>query len=435
MLLGLSTAIQYIKKKLMNVLIIGSGGREHALAWKIKQSPLLKTLHALPGSAGISEIAECAQIPQNDFEMISKYCAENQIDVIVIGPEEPLAKGITDFLSAKGFKVFGPSHKGSVLEASKQFAKEFMSANNIPSAGFEVLYDVQSAREKIKCNKNYPIVLKADGLAQGKGVRICKNEEESLDTVSDFMEKRIFGLSGSKIILEEFLTGKEASVMAFVDGNSFLMLPVSRDHKRLLDNNEGANTGGMGAICPVQLDEQITQIIKKEILERFVEGIKKWKIPYCGIIYAGLMLTSNGPKVLEFNVRFGDPETEAVLPLIKSDLLEIIKACIDGKLSSQKIETENKVCVDVVLASKGYPENPEKGKSITGIENFKDSKDIILFHSGIKKENDKYLTNGGRVLNVAGTGFNIEEARNKVYSAISQIHFEGMHFRKDIGIN
>ncbi len=418
----------------MNVLIIGSGGREHALAWKIKQSPLLKELHVIPGSSGISEIAKCAQIPQNDFEQISKYCAENQIDVTVVGPEEPLAKGITDFLSSKGFKVFGPSHRGSSLEASKQFAKEFMYVNNIPTAGFETLYDAQFAREKIKCNKKYPVVLKADGLAAGKGVRICKNEEEAIDAVSDFMEKRIFGYSGSKIVLEEFLTGKEASVMAFVDGNSFLMLPVSRDYKRLLDNNEGPNTGGMGAVCPVELDEQTTQVIKKEILERFVKGIKKWKIPYCGIIYAGLMLTDKGPKVLEFNVRFGDPETEAVLPLIKSDLLEIIKSCIDGNLSSQKIETEDKVCVDVVLSSKGYPENPQKGKPITGLENFRDTKDIILFHAGIKKENGKWLTSGGRVLNVAGTGTTLEEARNKVYAAIPKIRFEGMHFRKDIGI-
>ncbi|MBI4655655.1 MAG: phosphoribosylamine--glycine ligase [Elusimicrobia bacterium] len=419
----------------MNVLIIGSGGREHCLAWKIKQSPLLKTLHAIPGSPAMSQIAECPGISQSDFKAIAGYCLEKDIHIVLVGPEEPLAKGIGDFLSGKGIKVFGPSQRGAAMEASKQFAKEFMQRNLIPTADFETLHDSEFAKEKIKNNKKYPVVIKADGLAAGKGVRICKSEAEALEAVSDFMDKRIFGFSGSKIVMEEFLTGKEVSVMAFVDGNSFLLLPVSRDHKRLLDKDGGPNTGGMGAICPVELESKTVKTIEKEILSGFIEGIQREAISYCGIIYAGMMLTAGGPKVLEFNVRFGDPETQAVLPLLKSDLLEIIKSCVEGRLNRQKIETQKLFSTVVVLTSRGYPDNPEKGKEISGLEYVQNSKNIFLFHAGTKRENAKWLTSGGRIINVAGLGSTAEEARKRAYSAISDISFDGMHYRKDIGGN
>jgi phosphoribosylamine--glycine ligase len=414
----------------MNVLLIGSGGREHALAWKLRQSPLLKTLHAIPGSAAIAELAACPPIAQTDFEAIRAYAVQNKIDLVVIGPEEPLAKGLGDLLSAGGFKVFGPSSKGAMLEASKQFAKEFMDRHRLPTAGFRILYEAEYAKTKIKENRKYPVVIKADGLASGKGVRICGSEAEALAAVEDFMERRLFGFSGSKVLMEEFLTGTEASVMALVGGGSYLMLPVSRDHKRLRDNNEGPNTGGMGAFAPVELDPGDLAVIKTEVLDRFMAGIKKDKIPFCGVIYAGIMLTPAGPKVLEFNVRFGDPETQCLLPLLEGDLLELFSACADGRLAGKELKVSG-ACVTVVLGSRGYPENPEKGKEITGLDAL--PADTLAFHSGVKKENGKFVTGGGRVLAVTAKAPTLEKARKKAYSAVEKIKFDGMHYRKDIG--
>ncbi|MBI4802664.1 MAG: phosphoribosylamine--glycine ligase [Elusimicrobia bacterium] len=416
----------------MNVLIIGSGGREHALAWKLKKSPLLKQLHAIPGSAAISELAVCPAVAQADFEGIRKYAVENKIDLVVIGPEEPLAGGLSDRLTAAGLRVFGPSQKGAMLEASKQFAKEFMRRHQLPTADFQILYDADAAREKIRDNKKYPVVIKADGLAAGKGVRICHDEAQALEAVADFMEKRIFGFSGSKVLMEEFLTGKEISVMALVDGGSYLLLPVSRDHKRLRDNDAGPNTGGMGAIAPVELAAAAMETVKNEVLQRFVDGVKKDRIPFCGVIYAGLMLTPEGPRLLEFNVRFGDPETQALLPLVEEDLLELLQACVNGKLSGQKMETLKETCVTVVLSAKGYPENPEKGKEISGLDAA--PADVLVFHAGTRKEAGKFLTGGGRILSVTARAATLEEARKKVYSAIEKITFEGMHYRRDIGL-
>ncbi|MCG2724881.1 MAG: phosphoribosylamine--glycine ligase [Elusimicrobia bacterium] len=417
----------------MNVLILGSGGREHVLCWKIKQSPLLTKLYALPGSSAISEIADCLDIALDDFEGIFTFCEQKKIDIVIVGPEAPLASGIQDFLAAKGIKVFGPSAEGAKLESSKEFAKEFMRKNEIPTADFKVFTDYEKARAEIK-NMKHPLVIKADGLCAGKGVRICFEERESLSALSDFMEKKIFGGSGTKIIAEEFLIGKEASIMAFVGGNDFLILPVSRDHKRLLDNNEGPNTGGMGAVCPVNLDDDIAGAVKKQILKRFIDGLKRENISYCGIIYVGLMIAKSGPKVLEFNVRFGDPEAQAVIPLINEDLLEIIIAAVEGKIAEKKLSIKTGACVSIVLSSGGYPENPEKGKEIKGLENFANSQEIMIFHSGTKKDSGKWLTNGGRVLNIAAIAPNIEEAREKVYFSASHILFDGVHYRKDIGL-
>ena len=416
----------------MNVLLIGSGGREHALAWKLAQSPLLGKLYAIPGSAAMAGLAECQAIGQEDFEGISDFCADKAIALVVVGPEAPLAKGIADFLSAKGIKVFGPSQKGAMLEASKQFAKEFMDRNYLPTAGFSILYSWEAAQDKIKANKKYPVVIKADGLAAGKGVRICADEAEALAAASDFMEKRIFGFSGSKVVLEEFLTGREASVMALVDGETFLMLPVARDHKRLLDGDAGHNTGGMGAVCPVEISKPDLEIIKKEVLQRFVAGIKKEHIPFRGVIYAGLMFTPEGPKVLEFNVRFGDPEAQAMMPVIKSDLLGLLDACAGGNLGGKTLEVTGQTCVNVVLASKGYPDSPEKGKEIKGLDAVPAG--VTVFHSGTGHKDGKYLTNGGRVLTVTASGRDLAEAREKAYAAAAVIKFEGMQYRKDIGL-
>jgi len=416
----------------MNVLLIGGGGREHALAWKLKQSPLLKKLYAIPGSAAIAELAECPSIAQSDNDAICAFALKHKIGLAVVGPEEPLARGLSDALTAAGIKVFGPSQKGAMLEASKQFAKEFMDRHNLPTAKFSILYEAAYAKEKIRNNRVWPVVLKADGLAAGKGVRICANEAEALAAVEDFMEKRIFGFSGSKVLMEEHLTGREASVMAFVDGISWLMLPVSRDHKRLLDGNAGPNTGGMGAVAPVVLEEKDLAVIRTEVLDRFIAGIKKDALPFRGLIYAGIMLTSSGPKVLEFNVRFGDPETQCLLPLLDCDLLELFLACAAGRLAGKTVRLSGETCVTVVLSAKGYPEAPEKGEEISGLASVPAG--VTVFHSGTRKENEKFYTAGGRVLAVTATGSGAEAARKKAYSAIKKISFSGMHYRKDIGI-
>ncbi|OGS51488.1 MAG: phosphoribosylamine--glycine ligase [Elusimicrobia bacterium RIFOXYB2_FULL_62_6] len=416
----------------MNVLLIGSGGREHALAWKLRQSPRLKELHAIPGSAAIAELAACPAIAQNDFDAIREYALDKKIDLVVIGPEEPLAKGLGDILALAGLKVFGPSQKGAMLEASKQFAKEFMRRHQLPTADFQILYDAAFAREKIGLNKKYPVVIKADGLAAGKGVRICKDEAQALEAVSDFMEKRIFGFSGSKVLMEEHLSGREISVMALTDGESYLMLPVARDHKRLLDGDAGPNTGGMGAVAPVDPGPAVMETVKNEILQRFVDGVKKDRIPFRGVIYAGLMLTAAGPKLLEFNVRFGDPETQALLPLLDCDLLELLKACADGNLAGKTAPVHGGACAAIVLSAKGYPENPEKGKEIGGLGEV--PADAVVFHSGTRKTGGRFVTGGGRVLSVAARAATAEEARKKAYAAVEKIKFAGMHYRKDIGL-
>jgi phosphoribosylamine--glycine ligase len=416
----------------VNVLIIGSGGREHALAWKLKQSPLLGKLHCLPGSAAIAALAACPEIAQDDQERIYGYCLAADIGLVVIGPEAPLAKGLADFLTGKGIKVFGPSQKGARLEASKQFAKEFMDRNGIPTADFAVLYSAAAARERIAATKKYPVVIKADGLAAGKGVRICASEAEALAAVEDFMERRVFGAAGSKVVLEEFLTGREASVMALTDGESALLLPAARDHKRLRDGDAGPNTGGMGAVCPVEIGEADLEIIRTEVIQRFLDGIKKERINFRGVIYAGLMFTPDGPKVLEFNVRFGDPETQAVLPVLKSDLLPALAACAEGKLAGRDLELTGETCVAVVAAAAGYPENPEKGRPITGL--YDQAPGVQVFHAGTAKKDDAYATAGGRVLAVAACGASPAAARERAYAALAGIRFEGMQYRKDIGL-
>ncbi len=416
----------------MNVLIIGSGGREHALAWKIKQSPVLGKLHCIPGSAAIAGLASCPEIRQDDHDGIYGYCLANAVDLVVVGPEAPLAKGLPDFLAAKGIKVFGPSQRGAMLEASKQFAKEFMRRNDIPTADFTPLYSAAAARERIAANRRYPVVIKADGLAAGKGVRVCADEAEALAAVEDFMEKRIFGGSGSKVIMEEFLTGPEVSVMALTDGESAMLLPVSRDHKRLKDGDKGPNTGGMGAICPVPLPEEDMETIRTAVIRRFLDGLKRERIPYRGVIYAGLMLTPDGPKVLEFNVRFGDPETQAIMPVIKSDLLPALCACAEGRLAGRELDLTGETCVAVVAAAAGYPESPVTGRPITGL--YDQPAGVQVFHSGTSSKDGGYFTSGGRVLCVSACAADAALACGKAYEAMRGIRFEGMQYRGDIGL-
>ncbi|HOW89353.1 MAG TPA: phosphoribosylamine--glycine ligase, partial [Elusimicrobiales bacterium] len=321
--------------------------------------------------------------------------------------------------------------KGAMLEASKQFAKEFMARHGLPTAGFQVLYEAGYARQRIKENRKYPLVIKADGLAAGKGVRICADEGEALRAVEDLMEKRMFGYSGSKLVMEEHLTGREASVMALVDGNSYLMLPVSRDHKRLRDGNEGPNTGGMGAVAPVRLEDNVLETVRTEVLDRFIAGIKKDGIPFRGVIYAGIMLTPSGPKVLEFNVRLGDPETQCLLPLLDGDILELLSACAEGRLAGKKAGASG-ACASVVLSARGYPDAPEKGREISGLDDLPEG--ALVFHSGTRKADGKFVTCGGRVLAVSCRAATPEEAREKVYAAVKKIRFDGMHFRTDIGL-
>ncbi|NLI10963.1 MAG: phosphoribosylamine--glycine ligase [Elusimicrobia bacterium] len=413
----------------MNILVVGGGAREHALCKKLKQSAKTEKLLQIPYSKAISEIADSREISSLDFEKIGSLCSDEKIDLAVIGPEEPLSKGIADFLEKKGVKVFGPKLRGAVLESSKQVAKEFMNRHYIPTADFKIIYDSSYAKEYLKEKNKYPVVIKADGLAAGKGVRICFNEEEAFSAVEDFMEKRIFGSSGSKIIIEEFLEGTECSVMAIVDGKTFAMLPVSMDHKRLRDGDEGPNTGGMGAVAPVKLSAEMTDEIKNEILWRFITGIVTEKIDYRGVIYAGLMITKNGPKVLEFNCRFGDPETQVLLELIDEDMGEIFMSAACGSLIKEELNIKNMYSACIVLSAQGYPENPRKGDEISGLEKCS----VSVFHAGTKFENGKYFTNGGRVLSVCALGKDLKEALDKAYKGAEEINFSGKHFRKDIG--
>ncbi|MEW5906935.1 MAG: phosphoribosylamine--glycine ligase [Elusimicrobiota bacterium] len=415
----------------INVLIIGSGGREHALAWKLKQSPLAGRIYAAPGSEGMRECARPVPMGALEFDKITDFCAGSDIGLCVIGPEEPLAKGLADHLAARGVKVFGPRRQAAMLEASKQLAKEFMRRNYIPTAAFQSFYDPQPAKEAVRSNKKWPLVVKADGLAAGKGVRVCADEASALSAVEDFMEKRIFGSSGARVVLEEFLEGREASVMALCDGRDFVLLPVARDHKRLRDGDEGPNTGGMGAVAPVELDAETLEKVRVDVLGRFVEGLKKERIPYCGVVFAGLMLTKDGPKALEFNVRFGDPETQTVLPLLSSDLLAHMLACAEGRLAGERPEFHGGACATVVMAAAGYPENPEKGAGIRDLDKVPAGAEV--FHAGTSAQDGRFKVAGGRVLGVAARGGDLAEALRRAYAAAGAISFEGMQFRRDIG--
>jgi phosphoribosylamine--glycine ligase len=418
----------------MNVLIIGSGGREHALGLKIKESKSVDNLYFMPGNGGTVQIGHNAEYKLSDLESIYKFCKYNAIDLVVIGPEQPLVDGLSDYLREKGINVFGPTKKAAVIEGEKSFAKQMMLENEIPTATFKVFKaDEKEIALSFVKTTTYPLVIKADGLAAGKGVIICENLETAMVTIDDFFERGKFGDAGSKIVIEEFLSGEEVSVFAVTDGNEFLLLPPSQDHKKIFNGDKGPNTGGMGAYAPVSfLSQEIYDKIQNSIVIPTLSAMKRLGREFSGLLYFGLIITENGPKVIEYNCRFGDPETQAVLPLLEGDFAQLLFSVASGKLDKSLISVKrDKFAVSVVAASKGYPGKYEKGKIITGLDEITDS-EIFVFHAGTKKVDNQIYTNGGRVLAVTSVGNTIDEARKKAYENLSKINFEGIYFRTDI---
>ena len=417
----------------MKVLIIGSGGREHAIAYALNKSPLVTELHAIPGNPGISEIAICHKGNVEDLEGILNFVKENNIDFTVVGPEVPLCLGLVDLLEDNGFKAFGPRKEAATLEGSKVFSKEFMVKHNIPTAKY---LEVKTYEEAVNAldKFEYPVVVKADGLAAGKGVVIAYNEDEAKEALKSMMIDGSLKEAADKVILEEFLEGFECSLLCFTDGETIIPMVSSKDHKQIYDENKGPNTGGMGTVSPNPfLPDNMDEIFKEEILIPFVNGLKKDNMDYRGVIFIGLMIKDNKPKVLEFNVRFGDPETQSILLRLDSDLFEIMQKVSEKKLNEVNIKWKEEHVACLVLASKGYPGSYEKGKVITGLKDV--NEDIIVFHAGTSFKDGEVVTSGGRVLNVCALGSSLEETRRKVYDAIEKINFEGKYYRKDIGLN
>ncbi|HOS68755.1 MAG TPA: phosphoribosylamine--glycine ligase [Bacillota bacterium] len=417
----------------MKVLVVGSGGREHTLVWKIAQSKLVDKVYCAPGNGGIGELAECVDIKADDIDGLLEFARSEGIGLTVVGPEAPLSLGIADCFEQNGMRIFGPCRKGAMLESSKAFSKDFMIRNKIPTAAYKVYYEAEKAKAGLD-DFGYPVVIKADGLAAGKGVIIARNRAEAIDAIDDMLTVRKFGEAGSKIVIEEFLVGKEASILAFVDGKAAVPMVSAQDYKRALDNDEGLNTGGMGAVSPAfYYDEKTAAAVERDIIQRTVDALKAEGICYKGVLYFGIMITGKGPKVLEYNARFGDPETEVVLLRLESDLVEIMNSVIDGKLEAKKIKWKEEQAVCVVMASGGYPEHYEKGYEIKGLDKAAEIEGVTVFHAGTKKASGKIVTVGGRVLVISAIAKNYEEARDKAYSAISSIAFEKAHYRKDIG--
>lgn len=415
----------------MRVLVVGGGGREHALVWKISQSPRVKEIYCAPGNAGIGELARCINIPAENIDELVEFALKNKIDLTVVGPEMPLTLGIVDKFLANGLKVFGPTQRAAEIEGSKAFSKELMAKYQIPTAKYQVFTGVQQAKDFIK-ELGVPCVVKADGLAAGKGVMVCFTLEEALKAVDDILIENKFGKAGSKVVVEEFLEGQEVSMLAFTDGKTVIPMVSAQDHKRAFDNDQGPNTGGMGAYSPAPVyTTQIHETVEKDILRATIDAMGGEGRPFKGVLYAGLMLTENGPKVLEFNARFGDPETQVVLPRLKTDIVDIMEAVVAGELDKINVEWYEEAAVCVVMASGGYPEGYEKGKVITGLE--KVPEDVLVFHAGTKKDKGQIVTNGGRVLGVTALGKDLQGAINKAYQGVEKIDFAGMHYRKDIG--
>ncbi|MGB3082987.1 MAG: phosphoribosylamine--glycine ligase [Candidatus Omnitrophota bacterium] len=416
----------------MNILVIGSGGREHALCWKIKQSPETGELYCATGNGGTGEIATNVDLDGSDHESVKNFCKEKNIGLVVVGPEAPLAQGITDALEGAGISVFGASHAASQLESSKIFAKELMGRCNVPTAAFRIFDNIEEAEEYIR-SVGAPVVVKADGLAAGKGVIVSSTEEEAVEAARSMLVDKKFGPAGSKIIVEECLEGEEASILVITDGRNIIPLASSQDHKRVFEGDKGPNTGGMGAYSPAPVvDEDLFAKVIETIVRPTIDGLRNEGIPYKGVLYVGVMITDSGPKVLEYNVRFGDPETQAILPRMKTDLVELLLASANGTLSGKSLQWDQRECVCVVLASGGYTGSYEKGKEITGLEEAK-QEGALVFHAGTRFENGSFFTSGGRVLNVAGMGRDIKQAAANTYKAVEKISFEGMHYRKDIG--
>lgn len=416
----------------MKVLVIGSGGREHAICLKLKESPLVDKLYCAPGNAGIAEIAEIVPIKAMELDKITAYAKENAIDLVFVAPDDPLAAGLVDMLEAEGVKAFGPRKNAAIIEGSKAFSKEFMKRHGIPTAGYATFDEYGSARAYIEKAEDFPIVLKADGLALGKGVIICADRDSALKALDDMMLSKVFGGAGSTVVIEEFLTGREMTVLAFTDGKCVRCMPASQDHKKAYDGDKGLNTGGMGAFAPTPV---YTEEIERETLENIVyptiKGLNEEGRTFKGVIYFGLMATPKGVKVIEYNARFGDPETQVVLPLLDSDLMEIVLAVTEERLDTVDIKWKRGASLTVVAASGGYPENVIKGYPIT-LGEF--SSDLILYHAGTAYKDGALVTNGGRVFALTALGKDIADARRKVYAEIDKISFKDMRYRKDIGI-
>ena len=417
----------------MKILIVGSGGREHAIAWKMAQSPKVEKLYCAPGNAGIAEYAECVDIGVMEFDKLAAFARENEIDLTVIGMDDPLVGGVVDVFEAEGLRVFGPRKNAAILEGSKAFSKDLMKKYNIPTAAYENFDDPEKALAYLE-TAPMPIVLKADGLALGKGVLICNTLEEAKEGVKSIMMDKTFGSAGNQMVIEEFMTGREVSVLSFVDGKTIKIMTSAQDHKRALDGDQGLNTGGMGTFSPSPFyTEEIDEFCKKYIYQATVDAMAAEGREFKGIIFFGLMLTEKGPRVLEYNARFGDPETQVVLPRMKNDLVEVFEACVDGTLDQIDLEFEDNAAVCVVLASGGYPVAYEKGFEITGLENFKDKDGYYVFHAGSKFADGRIVTNGGRVLGVTAIGSDLKTARANAYEAVKWVDFEKKYCRSDIG--
>lgn len=418
----------------MNILIVGSGGREHAIACSVSKSRHAGKIYCAPGNAGISAVAECVPIGAMEFEKLVSFAREKEIDLVIVGMDDPLVGGLVDKMEEAGIRTFGPRKNAAILEGSKAFSKELMKKYGIPTAAYETFDSAEKAMEYLR-TASYPIVLKADGLALGKGVLICNTQKEAQDGVKEIMEDKKFGDAGNRMVIEEFMTGREVSVLSFVDGKTIKIMASAQDHKRAGDGDTGLNTGGMGTFSPSPFyTEEIDEYCKKYIYQATVDAMAKEGRPFQGVIFFGLMLTEKGPKVLEYNARFGDPEAQVVLPRMKNDILEVMEACIDGKLDEIDLEFEDSAAVCVVLASEGYPLHYEKGLPISGLERFETEEGYYCFHAGTKfDENGTLVTNGGRVLGITAKGPDLKQARENAYRATEWVQFQNKYMRNDIG--
>lgn len=417
----------------MKILIVGSGGREHAIAMSVKKSPRADKIYCAPGNAGIAQIAECVPIGAMEFDKLADFAKEKQIDLAIVGMDDPLVGGLTDVLEAAGIHVFGPRKNAAILEGSKAFSKDLMKKYHIPTAAYENFDSAEAALAYLE-TASMPIVLKADGLALGKGVLICKTLEEAKAGVKTIMQDKQFGEAGNRLVIEEFMTGREVSVLSFVDGKTIKTMTSAQDHKRAQDGDQGLNTGGMGTFSPSPFyTQEVDEFCKKYIYQPTVDAMAAEGRPFKGIIFFGLMLTEKGPRVLEYNARFGDPEAQVVLPRMKNDIIDVVEACIDGKLDTIDLQFEDNAAVCVVLASGGYPVSYEKGYPISGLEAFEGKEDYFCFHAGTKLSDGKIVTNGGRVLGITATGKDLKEARAKAYEAVKWVSFEKQYMRNDIG--
>lgn len=415
----------------MKVLIIGSGGREHALVWRIAQNSDVKQIFCIPGNGGIEQVAHCPKLDMNDFETLAAFVKEKEIDLTVVGPEQPLVKGIVDYFQSQDINVFGPNQKAAQMEGSKVFSKNLMQKYKIPTAQFHTFDDYRDAMNHLKNMPDQPIVVKADGLAAGKGSIVCAGRTKAAAAVEEIMNQRIFKDAGNRIVLEEFMQGEEASLFVISDGKDYVTLTPAQDYKRALDNDGGKNTGGMGSYAPTPfLTPELYNKAIQTVVETTLSALHSEGIEYRGVLYCGLMLTEDGPRVVEFNCRFGDPETQVALPLLKTDLMEVFNAVQSKTLGQLKIENYDQSAVCVVLASGGYPDKYETGKEIGGLEN--QAEDVFVFHAGTWKEGNKLFTSGGRVLGVTAKAADLKSALKQAYQAVDNIHFENMHYRKDI---